>query len=84
MKTILRAGNNASLYLFGETESLATTETTTTVGDPEFLIIADCGTENSSIVGGVLPPDDWAAWKYFYVDGQWIPNQDWVDPQATG
>lgn len=83
MKTILRTGNNVSLYVFDDAEVLVRTETTTTVGNPATLIIADCGELDSVVVTDVTPPADWASWKYFYTDGQWVRNPDWIDPQGT-
>lgn len=79
MKTLTK--NNISLYLFDDNKSINITADNIIVGDPEEMIIADCNNLNTVLHEGVTPPEDWTGCKYFYENGEWEHNPDWVDPE---
>lgn len=80
MKTLIK--DNLSLYVFADDKPLLITESRITVGDPEEMIISDCNNLNTVLHEGVTPPEDWIGCKYFYADGAWTQNPDWVDPKV--
>jgi hypothetical protein len=83
MKTIVRNDNNVSLYLFADDKVVDIQADKTVIGNPPELIIADCNTSNATLFEGVTDPGDWTGWKYLYtVEGGWVLNPDWVDPNA--
>jgi hypothetical protein len=83
MKTIVCL-ENCSKYLFADNKQLNITDTHIEVGDPTNLdfIIGDLNANNSTVIEGVTPPEDWIGCKYFYADGAWTQNPDWVAPEV--
>ena len=80
MKTLIRAETNLSLYIFDDAVAIVQTQSMTTVGDPVEFNIADCGTDNSTLISDVTPPSDWAGCKYFFDGTTWELNPDYVEP----
>lgn len=81
MKTITK--ENLSVYLFEDTETLAVTVETITVGDPVRFVVADCNSTNTVLHEGVTAPVDWVGGKYFFDGTDWTLNPDWVDPEPV-
>ena len=82
MKALVRKESNIALYLFSDSETVTVTGDKTVIGDPATLIIADCTTENITLVEGVDEPSEWTGHKYLYTaDGGWASNPDYVAPE---
>lgn len=79
MKTIIHNENKLSKYLFED--NVAITVTDKIIFTPIFNI-ADMNSTNSILVENVTPPEDWAGCKYFYNEGAWTLNPNWVDPET--
>ena len=82
MKALVRKESNIALYLFSDSETVTVTGDKTVIGGPATLIIADCTTENVTLVEGVDEPSEWTGHKYLYTaDGGWASNPDYVAPE---
>lgn len=80
MITIVRNFNGMSLYLFADGTHIHAAEDRIIVGSPPALIIGDLNERNASIYTVKDAPDDWAGEKYFYREGGWLLNPDYVEP----
>ena len=78
MKTITK--ENVSLYVFEDSKAIDLTSNSTTIGNPEELIIADCNSSNAVVHTGVTSPDDWAGGKYMFDGSTWSLNPDYIAP----
>lgn len=84
MKTIVRNGTNASLYLLSDETLIDVQSDRTLIGDPLELIVQDCNQSNVTVYEGVPAPDAWRGGKYLF-DGQaWAINPEWVEPVSDG
>jgi hypothetical protein len=80
MKTIIRIPENISLYLFADDKPVSI-GSETIVGEPVELIIADCNSNNSEMIGNVTPPEDWIGAKYCFDGANWTLNPDYQPPR---
>ena len=78
-KTIIQNATKQSSYIFEDDVAIQLTDST--IITPNF-IIGDLNSGNATLVTGVTPPEDWFGNKYLYDDGSWIPDPNWVDPNA--
>lgn len=83
MKTLINLENLVSLYLFEEDEQVVLTDTNTVVGSAQKVIIGDCNSSNSRVYSGVTAPEDWVAWKYMFIEGQWVDNPEYPALKAV-
>ena len=88
MKTIIcnKTANSVSKYLFADDKNVTLNEHNIVVGIPAApdFIIGDMNNTNATLVEDVTAPEDWYGGKYFYIDGTWSVDPNWVDPQEGG
>jgi len=77
MKTITFNSNNASAYVFEDTEQV--TFSTENITCPNF-IIGDLNSTNATMHTEVTPPEDWMGGRYVYDGTDWTEVVGWVDP----
>ena len=80
MKTLIENSTDISKYVFAD-DANVTLESDKIITDG--FIIADMNSENSTLVEGVTPPDDYVGNKYLYVDSEWVSNSDYSEPEEN-
>jgi hypothetical protein len=74
------SGDNISAYIYEDGDTI--TATVEKITCPNQIIL-DLNSSNSAIHTGVTPPEDWAAWKYFFDGTTWTVNELWEEPDFS-
>lgn len=74
MKTIVQIPTRLSKYIFEDSATVSITEDRIVT---ENFIISDLNSNNSLLIDVSNAPYDWQADKYFYINNQWVLNEEW-------
>jgi len=82
MQTIVDL-NNCSKYLLKDDKNVILNYENIEVSraDKLLFIIGDLNENNSTVIGGVSAPSDWAGCKYIFDGTDWEVSSDWVEPE---
>jgi hypothetical protein len=78
MKTIIRTSSGVSLYIFPDDAEISVGEVSIVAPN---VIIGDLNSSNASVVENVTAPEDWQAGKYSLIEGEWVSDDSWSNPE---
>jgi hypothetical protein len=86
MQTVIENETGLSLHLIADSQVVVPTDYNIEIRDengkkhPDHLYpyIDDLNASTGTVISNVEPPEDWARGKYFYTNGQWVPNKAFV------
>lgn len=81
MKTITRIPGNVSLYLIEDDQPVTIEADHVSIGEPVWLIVGDCNTDNCKLLPVNTAPADWTGGKYCFDGVAWSANPDYKEPQ---
>lgn len=79
MKTIVLNSDNRSIILCDDTDVVSVESNHVKRNDERIYGI---GSDTVTLQQADNAPADWSASKYFFADGSWTLNPDWVDPES--
>jgi len=79
MKIIIENTSKIAAYIFEDTDTIVISNET--ISTPYFNI-SGLNSSNATLIEGVTDvPEGWnGGGHYFYKEGAWVLNPDWVDP----
>jgi len=77
MQTITFNDNNASVYIFSDSDEITPTESN--IKCPRF-VIGDMNASNATVHENVTPPEDWQGGRYTFDGVSWASIASWSDP----
>jgi hypothetical protein len=80
MKTVVRTNSNVSLYLLPDEMEVLIDSESMTLGNPPQYLVLDCNISNCLLIENVTNPNGWKGGNYLYVNGEWLPNPEWIEP----
>jgi len=91
MQTVIENETGLSLYLIADSQVIVPTDYNIQVRDengeeyPDGIHshIDGLNASTGTVISNVEPPEDWSRGKYFYNDGQWVLNQEWIPYYKT-
>jgi hypothetical protein len=91
MQTVIENETGLSLHLIADSQVVVPTDYNIEIRkengekhpDHIHAHIDGLNASTGTVISNVEPPEDWASRKYFYTDGQWVPNQAWIPKHET-